>query len=199
MNNNLVREGYNKVAEHYSTERDQFKNDRYLDGLIKLLKPGVTILDLGCGAGLPIDRYLIDRGFRIVGVDLSEKQIELAKKNIPQATYEVGDISALQDGQYQVNAVVSFYAIFHTPREKHQDIIKRIHSFLVDGGLILITMGAGEWEGTEENFHGTKMWWSHYGSEKNRELIENEGFEIILDEIDTSGGEKHQIIMAKKR
>jgi len=59
-------------------------------------------------------------------------------------------------------------------------------------------MGSTEWEGTEDNFHGVKMFWSHYGSKKNSEIIKNAGFEILLDEIDTSGGEKHQIIMARK-
>jgi len=59
-------------------------------------------------------------------------------------------------------------------------------------------MGSTEWQGTENNFHGVKMFWSHYDSKKNREIVENAGFEILLDEIDTSGGEKHQIIMAKK-
>jgi hypothetical protein len=42
------------------------------------------------------------------------------------------------------------------------------------------------------------MYWSHYGPEKNRKIIEEAGFEIIFDKIDTSGGEKHQIILARK-
>jgi len=60
-------------------------------------------------------------------------------------------------------------------------------------------MGANDWEGEEENFHGTKMYWSHYGVEKNKEIIVNTGFHIILSEIEISGGEKHQIILAKYR
>lgn len=63
------------------------------------------------------------------------------------------------------------------------------------GGLILVTMGSGEWEGTEEDFHGSKMWWSHYGAEKNKEIVKNAGFEILLDEIDTSGNERHLFIL----
>ena len=42
------------------------------------------------------------------------------------------------------------------------------------------------------------MYWSHYGSEQNRKIIEKTGFEILLDEIDTSGDEKHQVVMARK-
>jgi hypothetical protein len=42
------------------------------------------------------------------------------------------------------------------------------------------------------------MYWSHYGPEKNREIIERAGFEVILDEIDASRIDKHQVIMAVK-
>lgn len=197
-NSDLVREGYNKVAKGYSAQRDLFKNDKYLAELIKLLKPDSTILDIGCGSGIPVDKYLIDKGFKVIGIDISDEQIKLAKQNIPECTLEVKNISDLKEGDYQVDAVVSFYTIFHTPREEHQELFKKINSFLPVGGLILVTMGSGEWEGTEEDFHGSKMWWSHYGTEKNKEIIKSAGFEILLDAIDTSGEERHLFILAKK-
>ncbi len=195
---NLVREGYNKVAKKYSSNRDQFSNTKYLEKLASLLQPGATVLDLGCGSGIPIDKFLIDKGFKVIGIDISEKQIELAKQNTPTAEFFVKDMSELKNGEFSVDAVVSFYAIFHTPREEHQELFKKINSFLPEGGLILVTMGSGEWEGEEDDFHGAKMWWSHYGAEKNREIIEKAGFEIILNEIDTSGGERHLFILARK-
>lgn len=196
--NDLIREGYNKIAVDYSIKRDQFKNLKYLEKLNALLKPNSKILDIGCGAGIPIDKFFIEKGHRIIGIDISEKQIELARKNVSKAEFKVKDISDLKENEYQVNAIVSFYTIFHLKRETHDDIFKKTSSFLPKGGLILISMGSTEWEGTEDNFHGIKMFWSHYDSKKNSEIIKNAGFEILLDEIDTSGGEKHQIIMAKK-
>ena len=166
MSNDLVKQGYNKVAEDYLSDRDQFKNNKYLEQMVKLLKPGAIVLDIGCGSGIPVDKYLVDRGFKVIGFDISEKQIELAKANVPEAIFEVRDMSELKEDEYKVGAIISFYAIFHTPREKHQDLFKKINSFLTQGGYILVTMGAGEWEGEEDDFHGTKMWWSHYGPEK---------------------------------
>ncbi len=197
MNNKLVKEGYNKVAENYSAQRDLFKNNKYLGRLVKLLKSGSTILDLGCGSGIPVDKYLVNKGFKVVGIDISEKQVELAKENIPQADYEVKDMADLQWGEYKADAVVSFYAIFHLGRKQHQELFRKINSFLPKEGLILVTMGSSKWEGVEE-FHGTKMWWSHYPPEKNNEIIKDAGFKILLDEIDTSGDEKHQVVLARK-
>ena len=71
------------------------------------------MLDIGCGPGIPVDRYLIDNGDKVIGLDISESQIELAKKNVPEATYEVKDISTLTMREYSVDAVVSFYVVFH--------------------------------------------------------------------------------------
>lgn len=197
MSKNIVKTGYNKIAKKYSTNRDQFKNNKYLEKLINLLDPGGRILDIGCGSGVPIDKYLVDHGFKVKGIDISEEQINLAKKNLPDCDFEVKDMTKLKNNEYKVDAVVSFYTIFHITRERHLDLLKKINTYLTKNGLLLITMGASEWEG-KDNFHGTEMWWSHYGVEKNKEIIEKAGFEIIFDEIDKSGGEKHLIILARK-
>lgn len=199
MSNDFVKTQYNKLAENYLAGRDQFKNDIYLEKLNEVLSPKSHILDVGCGAGVPIDQYFIQKGHQVTGIDISEKQIELAKNNVPQAEYKVEDMSDLTFGEYTVDAVVSFYAIFHTKRESHQEILKKIASFLKKDGYLLITMGASEWEGKEKNFFGGEMEWSHYGKDQNITLVENAGFEIILSEIDTSGGENHLVILAKKK
>ncbi len=198
MNNDSVRQGYNKIAETYLKNRDQFKNQKHLDKLVLLLPKGSTILDIGCGAGKPIDSYLVTRGYKVIGIDISEKQIALAKKNVPQGKFAVRDMSTLKDGEYAVDATVSFYAIFHIPRKQHAALFKKINSFLPRGGLLLVTMGSSDWVGSED-FHGTQMSWSHFDAETNKKIVENAGFEIIESEIDTSGGEKHLVVLAKKK
>ena len=198
MADSIVKDGYDKAAEAYLQERNQFESNHYLDVLAPLLKPRAAVLDLGCGAGIPVDRYLVDRGFRVAGLDISEKQIELARASVPGATFAVADMRGMRAGEYQVDAVVSFYAIFHLPRESHESLFRAINTFLGPGGYILVTMGASEWEGAEPDFCGVPMWWSHYGPDENRAIIRRAGFEILLDEIDESGHERHQVIVARK-
>ena len=43
-------------------------------------KPSERILDLGCGAGVPVDDILIKAGHEVIGIDNAVKQIELARK-----------------------------------------------------------------------------------------------------------------------
>ena len=171
MSQEIVRKGYDKIAVRYMDARDQLVNYRYLERLNNLIMPCSTILDIGCGAGKPIDRFFINKGHRVIGIDISRKQIRLAKRNVPQASYSVKDVSGLQIEEYQVDAIISYYTIIHIPRETHEELFLKINSFLPKGGLVLVTMGSSEWEGIED-FYGVKMYFSHYGPEKNREMIE---------------------------
>ena len=203
MSNDLVKNGYNKAADSYLKSKRLFRkeksrNEEYLVKLTGLLKNGSTILDIGCGSGIPVDKYLVEKGFNVIGVDISERQIELAREKVPEGRYEVVDMSLLKQGEYKVDAVVSFYAIFHIPRKVHGKLLKTINSFLPVGGLMLITMGSSDYEGVEENFHGVRMFWSHYNSDMNRHLVQAAGFEVIIDNVDTHGWERHQVILAKK-
>jgi 2-polyprenyl-3-methyl-5-hydroxy-6-metoxy-1,4-benzoquinol methylase len=193
-----VRRGYDAAAARYAQWRDQFKNRPHLDRFIDLLSSPATILDVGCGSGRPIDNYLVEHGYDVTGIDVSPKQIAMAKRAVPSARFEVSNLLDLKPGDYDVDGIVSFYAIIHIPRERHGQILKTLASFLRPAGLLLITMGASEWEGRED-FHGVEMFWSHYGPEVNLELVENAGFDVVLDEIDEGAHERHQVLIGRKR
>lgn len=193
-----MRDGYDKIADVYLANRDRLKSGRYVQQLLKYLPKNSTILDLGCGAGVPVDDILLKAGHEVRGIDISSEQIKLARKKCPRGQYSVGDIQDLESGQYQAQAVVSFYTIFHIPRAKQGNLLKVMASFLPKGGMLLITMGDREFEG-EHILHGEKMWSSQYGTKQNREMVERAGFGIITDELDNSGGERHQVILAQKK
>ena len=193
----LVRRGYDEVADRYLEDRDRWAASIPLDRLLSHLPEHARILDVGCGAGTPVDAYLVERGHEVLGIDVSERQIDLARQHVPEGRYEVADLLSLSPGDYDVDAVISFYAIFHTPRETHGHTLGTFATFLEPGGMLLITMAGSTWEG-EEEFYGTTMWWSSHGPETNVALVSAAGFEVLRDEIDGTGGERHQVILARK-
>lgn len=196
--NQKVKAGYNKAAESYSFAfRDQFKNEPHLARLVAVVPNGSHVLDVGCGAGKPVDSYLIRNGMKVTGIDISEAQIALARSQVPEAEYAVRDMSELVTGEFQVDAVVSFYAIFHTAREQHGELLQKFRSFLSPGGYLLVTMGANDWVGKEDDFCGAEMYWSHFDAETNKQLIIDAGFELEFAEIDLTGGEKHLVVLAR--
>ncbi|MGP8063194.1 MAG: class I SAM-dependent methyltransferase [Acidimicrobiales bacterium] len=55
----------------------------WVDELASLLEPGARILDLDCGAGIPATKILADAGLEVLGIDISEVQIERARALVP--------------------------------------------------------------------------------------------------------------------
>src|SRR5947207_4597420 len=64
----------------------------------ELLRPGTRVLDVGCGNGFTAGQFL-ERGCEVVGVDLSESGVELARRKYPDARFEVigADERVLED------------------------------------------------------------------------------------------------------
>lgn len=42
------------------------------------------------------------------------------------------------------------------------------------------------------------MAWSHYDADKNTRIVQEAGFDLLLDEIDETVGEKHKVILGRK-
>jgi 2-polyprenyl-3-methyl-5-hydroxy-6-metoxy-1,4-benzoquinol methylase len=58
------------------------------------LEQGSSVLDVGCGAGIPLTRMLAET-FDVTGVDISTRQIELACCNVPNGRFITADICSL--------------------------------------------------------------------------------------------------------
>lgn len=83
--NNQLRKIYDAFAKTYENNRGQFDMSDVLDEFYSKLKPeNRQLLDLGCGAGEPVARYFTDHNWSVVGVDFSERMIELASKYAPE-------------------------------------------------------------------------------------------------------------------
>jgi ubiquinone/menaquinone biosynthesis C-methylase UbiE len=175
-----VRNGYNMIADRYLAARTRDSEDvRLLNDLITRLPAGAKVLDAGCGAGLPISQMLSEK-FEVTGVDFSEAQIELAKKNVPNGTFICQDMTKLDFPDNKFDGICSYYAIIHIPREEHQLLLANFHRMLIPGGLALLCLGAENVvDDIDENFLGTRMYWSHYGSETYLEMLTQCGFSIL--------------------
>lgn len=194
----VVREGYNQIARAYLTERKKLKTSKYTAELMKLLHPGALVLDIGCGAGVPVDDVLMKNGFGVVGIDISPEQIRLARSMCRGGDYSVRDLNTLRHGELVVDAVVCLYTMFHVERIRHNDIVRVFASYLPPGGYLLITFGDKNFEG-DHMLMGAPMWSSQWGVEKNTSIVVKAGFDIIINEINTSGGERHQVVLARKK
>lgn len=199
-----VKEGYNQIAELYLAERTIDSEDVHLLGdFIELLSADAEILDAGCGAGIPISKKLAEH-FHVTGVDFSEKQIELAKKNIPHAKFFREDMTKLNFPDDTFDGICSYYAIIHIPRGEHQPLLVNFHRMLRTGGMALLCLGAENLiDDIDENYLGTRMYWSHYDSATYLKMLKKIGFAIMWARYvkDSTCGEGvgHLFVLAQKK
>ena len=78
----LVESGYDKAAINHQHQIDLTRAELAIytefKGLIQ-----ESVLELGSGDGRPIAQDLLQSGINYIGIDLSSKQVELARKNNP--------------------------------------------------------------------------------------------------------------------
>ena len=187
----VVETGYDRVAERYLASKDAEDPTTLaaLDELARELSPGAAVLDLGCGAGVPATRRLAQR-FAVTGVDLSTRQLELARQHVPAANFLKADMTDVSFAPEAFDAVVAFHSIIHLPRAEHPALLGKIRRWLKPGGVFLATWALGEWEGEENDWEGwgAPMRWSHHDGETSLELLRGAGFAIERAEARTTRG-----------
>lgn len=199
----LVRSGYDRVADGFLSIRVRDGADgAQLDTLQRKLGPDSQILDAGCGCGVPVAEALQKAGHRVVGLDLSGGQLQLARRMAIGLDPVQADLTGLPFREQSFNALVSFYAVIHVPREEHLVVLKEFHRVLRSNGHLLVCMG---WEDLSEDHDpeswlGAPMFWSHYDAATNVRLIEAAGLVVIENERvpDPNGHGSHQFVLAVK-
>ncbi len=203
----LVRDGYDRCSAAY-TEARRREPGRELEPLLERLDPRSRVLDLGCGGGLPIAAALARAGHRVTGVDVSAEQIERARENVSGAEFMLADAMAVDFAPESFDAVVSFYAIFHLPREEHEELFRRITRWLRPGGYLMATVTRVREDAyTEDCFFGVRMYWSNWSLDDYRAMLQRADFELLESEVLGHGyddtkqrrPESHPLLFARKR
>jgi ubiquinone/menaquinone biosynthesis C-methylase UbiE len=197
----IVKDGYNSIADKYLPSRSEDSEDiQLLKELVERLPKGAKVLDAGCGAGIPVTRYL-SRFFEVTGIDFSDEQIRMARQLVPEAHFLCQDITQLTLAENSYDAICSYYAIIHIPRREHQTLLQNFYRILKPSGWVLLCLGAGDLEKDVHEYHGARMYWSHYDADTNLNLVKECGFDLIWSKIvadSTSEGASHLFVMAQK-
>jgi SAM-dependent methyltransferase len=178
----IVAAGYDCIAERYGRWALSVRageRARYMALLLERLPPGSRLLELGCGPGLPTTRRLAE-SFAVTGVDLSSRQIERARRNVPGAALVQADMAVIGFAPASFDAVASFYALIHLPRHEQPGLVRKVAAWLRPGGLFVATMGARAVEADfADDWLGAPMYWSSFDAAANRRLVEEAGLHLL--------------------
>lgn len=155
-----VRRSYDAVAEEYA---GQFRAElagkpldrALLSSLIEQNGNGMPIADLGCGPG-HVTAWLAAHGARAVGIDLSARMAEVARREHPGIEFREGDLLGLPAADGEFGAVAALYSVIHLEPGELGRAFGEIRRALRGGGLALVSFHVGsevrhldEWFGHE--------------------------------------------------
>lgn len=198
----VVRAGYDLVSTVYEDDAGGMGAAVRLPclGRLRDLVPsGGRVLDLGCGAGVPVARDLA-RDHRVIGVDLSGVQLGRAQRLVPDAAYVQADIAtvAFRDGVF--DAVVCLYALIHVPVDDHRAVLARTASWLRPGGVLMIITGHTATDSVERDWlgvPGATMYWSRADWATYRRWLDELGYVLAHDEFVAEDDGGHHLAVAR--
>ncbi|MCY4112682.1 MAG: class I SAM-dependent methyltransferase [Chloroflexi bacterium] len=201
----LVTRGYDACAQAYHESR-KVQAAAEIRGLLDRLDDGSAVLDVGCGAGVPIAESLADC-HRVTGVDVSREMVRLARRHVPTGEFMCADVMSISFKPSSFDAIVALYSIFHLPREVQPALFQRFHRWLRPGGYLLCTLSHQSEPGyTEDDFHGVTMYWSNFGLREYLGTLADSGFVVLetsstacgCDETDLGTIEDHPLVLAQR-
>ena len=189
---------YERHAHDYDRDRGRALWERaWLDRFLGLVPQAGTALDVGCGMGEPIARFLMDAGLRVVGVDSSPSMIAMCRERFPDAAraeWMVGDMRALDIGR-RFDAVLAWDSFFHLCADDQRAMFARFAAHASPGAPLLFTSGsaAGEAIGS---YCGEPLYHASLDPAEYRALLAVNGFTVRAYQPDDPDCASHTVWLA---
>jgi cyclopropane fatty-acyl-phospholipid synthase-like methyltransferase len=157
-----------------------------------MLPGGATVLDLGCGTGVPISQALIERGFHVYGVDASPTMVAAFRASFPTVPVEC---AAVEDSDFfgrTFEGVVAWGLFFLLDVEVQRRLIVRVAGVLRTAGRLLFTAPSQSCSWRDAMTGQTSI---SLGYEAYRKALEAEGMSLVGTHCDE--GENHYYFAQK--
>ena len=167
-----IGERYDEVFAH---KDGQIAATRWL---VERLRPGARVLDAGCGTGLPTARILADAGCDVLGVDISETVLALARRNVPGARFERMDMATMPVPAGPIDAITAFFSLLMLPRARIESLLQEWAGSVRTGGHIVLSMVEADLDHVELPFLGQTLRLSGYPRDQLAEVLQDAGLDI---------------------
>ena len=169
----------------------------WLDPFLALVPPSGTVLDLGCGSGVPIAKSLTDRGYAVTGVDSAPEMIALARARLPGQDWRVADMRTLSLGR-TFDGILAWDSFFHLAHDAQRRMFPIFAAHAGPGAALMFTSGPahGEAMGVME---GEPLYHASLDPAEYRTLLDEHGFDVVRFQAEDPDCGHHTVWLAQKR
>jgi SAM-dependent methyltransferase len=187
---------YERHAQAWDNDRGRSLFERsWLDRFRSVAGESSSILDLGCGAGEPMARYLIECGHTLTGIDSAPSLIERCAARFPGHNWIVGDMRRLALGA-RFGGILAWDSFFHLTADDQRAMFPIFRDSAAAGSALMFTSGprAGEAIGS---YRGEPLYHASLDAAEYEALLRRHGFEVVehVAEDATCGG--HTVWLAR--
>jgi SAM-dependent methyltransferase len=169
---------YEEHAAAWDEVRGTVLQEReWIDRFLRHVPPGGSVLDLGCGSGRPVAAHLIERGYRITGLDSSPSLIALCRSRFPEEEWLIGDMRSLALSR-RFDGVLAWHSFFHLNFEDQRAMFPRFAAHAKRGAPLTFTAGPAHGEAIGE-WQGEPLYHASLAPEEYQALLGAHGFELI--------------------
>jgi SAM-dependent methyltransferase len=188
---------YERNAHNYVVDRRDagWDESAWLDRFIALLLKEAAILDIGCGSGEPIARYLIDRNFTVEGVDASPTLISVCRERFPKQRWQVSDMRDLALGR-TFGGLLAWDSFFHLSHDdqRHMFAIFKLHA--ASDAALMFTSGTSH-SVAIGSYHGEPLYHASLAPMEYRTLLEANGFRVVAHVSEDASCGHHTVWLAQ--
>ena len=169
---------YDRHASAWDRDRSRSLVERgWLDRFRALLPVRGSVLDVGCGMGEPIARYMGEAAHTVTGVDSAPAMLALARARFPGLDWILADMRALELGR-EFDGVLAWDSFFHLRAgdQRHMFPIFRAHA--ARGAALMFTSGPKHGESLGM-YEGEVLYHASLAPEEYRVLLAENGFAIV--------------------
>ena len=184
---------YEAKAQSFLEVRDQSTiGSKLIADWANQFDSGSTVLELACGAGMPITQQLLEAKLNVYAIDSSAYLISIFQQRFPQLSVRCERVQSSDFFQKQFDGIVAVGLMFLLDEEEQSNLICESANALIDGGKFIFSapIEKAKWQ---DKITGTTC--QSLGIQKYQSLFVQFGLTMIDSRVDS--GNNHYYVLQK--
>jgi trans-aconitate methyltransferase len=194
-----------EIYERYALEWDADRNNQrwndkgWHDRFVTCLPEGATVLDLGCGSGVPVAYHLAQHGFRVTGVDTSPTLISLCRKRLPDQEWVVSAMQSVALHR-RFDGILGWDSFFFLTHDDQRKMFKVFAAHSAPSAFLMFNTGPEHGEAIGE-YRGELLYHASLDSVEYQMLLDQFGFDVVAHAVEdpTAGGRTIWLAQSRRR